>query len=209
MPVCRTGQAGRREPVLFHAACPPQLSRPRHHSKPSSTGVSRPISAQTSCSRTHACRLPGTINGPCSALPGPRAEYTSRLLIGAQVLDFGPTEILSTIGPILPCPARLCRPRHSQWPAHPRQIPASRPDIANSYERRDSLLEGTGFEPSVPPYGKELSDRDIADQLENRCIGGCREPFRSRVARLGLADAARPSARSPRRRRRHAGSRRR
>ena len=29
--VCRTGQAARGEPVLFHAACPPQLSRPGHH----------------------------------------------------------------------------------------------------------------------------------------------------------------------------------
>jgi hypothetical protein len=29
--VCRTGQAARGEPVLFHAAPPPQLSRPGHH----------------------------------------------------------------------------------------------------------------------------------------------------------------------------------
>jgi len=29
--VCRTGQAARGEPILFHAARPPQLSRPGHH----------------------------------------------------------------------------------------------------------------------------------------------------------------------------------
>src|SRR5215813_12564873 len=29
--ICRTGQAGRRQPVLLHTAGPPQLSRPGHH----------------------------------------------------------------------------------------------------------------------------------------------------------------------------------
>src|SRR5262249_37307606 len=29
--ICRTGQAARGEPVLFHAARPSQLSRPGHH----------------------------------------------------------------------------------------------------------------------------------------------------------------------------------
>src|SRR6185437_15920334 len=36
-------------------------------------GRQPPISAPTSCSRIRACRLPGGIKGPCSALPGPRA----------------------------------------------------------------------------------------------------------------------------------------
>jgi hypothetical protein len=31
VPVCRTGQAARGEPVLFHAARPPQLPRPGYH----------------------------------------------------------------------------------------------------------------------------------------------------------------------------------
>src|SRR5262249_62222885 len=30
-PLCRPGGAGEGEPVLFHAARPPQLSRPGHH----------------------------------------------------------------------------------------------------------------------------------------------------------------------------------
>ena len=181
---------------------------PLTSSKPSSTGVSRPISAQTSSLRIRACRLPGWIKGPCSALPGPRAEYTSRLLIGAQVLDFRPTEILSTIGPILPCPARLCRPRHSQWPAHPRQIPASRP--TSRIPTRDGLSAGGGRIQTIGPAIRQRAFRPRHRRSVGKSfIGGCREPFRSRVARLGLADAARPSARSPRRRRRHAGSHRR
>ena len=65
--LCGTGQARRREPVLFHAAGPPQLSRPRHHAshprRPSATRshgrqAARPLTSAAGLARaTRPARL--------------------------------------------------------------------------------------------------------------------------------------------------------
>jgi hypothetical protein len=89
-----------------------------------------------SCWRTHVYRLPGTSNGSCSALLEPDLNSLSHRLIGAAVLEFGPTEIFPRVGGMSPRHARLCRPRRSPRPAHPRKTAASRPRKVNSRERQ-------------------------------------------------------------------------
>src|SRR5437868_7076010 len=64
----------------------------------------------------------------------PPVSQTAHLTAGA-VLEYGPTEILPPVGPMVPRPARLYRPRRSLGPADPRKIPASRPRTANFRER--------------------------------------------------------------------------
>jgi hypothetical protein len=54
---------------------------------------------------------------------------------------------------MLPRPARLCRPRRSPRPAHPRKprlLDVGRRIPARDRFAPDSPLEGSGFEPSVP-----------------------------------------------------------
>src|SRR6476661_9579198 len=54
---------------------------------------------------------------------------------------------------MLPRPARLCRPRRSPRPAHPRKprlLDVGRRIPARDRFAPDSPLEGAGFEPSVP-----------------------------------------------------------
>src|SRR4029077_19708678 len=58
---------------------------------------------------------------------------------------------------MLPRPARLCRPRRSPRPAHPRKprlLDVGRRIPARDRFAPDSPLEGTGFEPSVPRQEK-------------------------------------------------------
>ena len=57
-------------------------------------------------------------------------------ITGTAVLEFGPAETLSPVGAISPAYARLCRPRHLSWLAHPREKPGCRPLRAISRERR-------------------------------------------------------------------------
>jgi len=69
---------------------------------------------------------------------------------GTAVLEYGPTEILPPVGAISKHPARLCRPGRQASRAHPRGKPGfSTPDSGCGRET-DCLLEGAGFEPSVP-----------------------------------------------------------
>jgi hypothetical protein len=56
-------------------------------------------------------------------------------------MEYGPTEILPPVGPMLPRPARLCRPRRSPRPAHPRKTAASRPRKANLSSEMQSQAE--------------------------------------------------------------------
>src|SRR5271167_4458835 len=99
---------------------------------------------QRSSSRTHVCRLPGTISGPCSALLEPdtnskdlphgqarrrlRLRWDQRGILadpvsGIAVLEYGPTEILPPVGAASTRPARLCRPARQASRAHPRGKP--------------------------------------------------------------------------------------
>ena len=67
-----------------------------------------------------------------------RAAYDADCahITGGAVLEYGPTEILPPLGPMLPRSARLSRPRRSPRPAHPRKTAASRRRKANSRERQ-------------------------------------------------------------------------
>ena len=65
-----------------------------------------------------------------------RSGCVADLITGGAVPEYGPTEILPPVGPMLPRPACLCRPRRSSRPGHPRKTAASRPRKANSRERQ-------------------------------------------------------------------------
>src|SRR6516225_5784470 len=102
---------------------------------------------------THVCRSPGTISGPRSVLPEPdpnsKPPLSGRLPTSpaARYWNIARQRYLSPVGPMLPRSARLCRPRRSPRPAHPRKTPASRPRNANSRERqvRTGLSAGGGW----------------------------------------------------------------
>ena len=66
-------------------------------------------------------RLPGTSNGPCSALPEPDLNSLRHRRIDAAVLEFGPTEIFPPGGAMhraIPVSADRAAPA---GPAHPRE----------------------------------------------------------------------------------------
>ena len=66
------------------------------------------------------------------------------------VLEYGPTEILPPVGAISKHPARLCRPGRQAGRAHPRRKPGFSTLESGCGRETDCLLEGDGFEPSVP-----------------------------------------------------------
>src|SRR6516162_10287653 len=109
-------------------------------------------------SSTHVCRSPGTISGPRSVLPEPDPNSKPPLSLGCPhtggaVLEYGPTEILPPVGPMLPRSARLSRPRRSPRPhtrGKPRLLDVGRRIPARDRFAPDSPLEGRGFEPAVP-----------------------------------------------------------
>src|SRR6516164_8039118 len=125
--VCRTGQTGRREPVLFYAACPPQLSRPGHHrGHPRWRSAARSDRRQAVGTFTSATWLARAADRArlclsCCALKltdivTPRGNQTSLRAnagtvanhIGSTaVLEYGPTEISPAVGMMLTSPARL------------------------------------------------------------------------------------------------------
>ena len=87
-----------REPVLLHAARPPQLSRPGH--RPSD-------SRRSSAARFDRGQAAGALTSTtCLArttvragfLPEPDLNSLSHRLIDAAVLEFGPTEIFPPVG---------------------------------------------------------------------------------------------------------------
>src|SRR3984893_2329965 len=132
-------------------------------------GGSRAISRWRSSSSTPVCRLPGTISGSRSASlepdtnskiyftlsPEPRVRWDRRGILanpisGTAVLEYGPAEILPPVGAISKHPARLCRPGRQASRAHPRGKPGFSTFESGCGRETDCLLEGDGFEPSVP-----------------------------------------------------------
>src|SRR5438132_7007826 len=69
---------------------------------------------------------------------------------GTAVLEYGPTEILPQVGALSKHAERLCRPGRQASRAHPRGKPGFWTFESGCGQETDSLLEGTGFEPSVP-----------------------------------------------------------
>ena len=85
------------------------------------------------------------------------AWHRRHLITGGAVLEYGPTEILSPVSPMLPRPVCLCRPRRSSRLGRrgkPWLLDLERRIPARDRFAPDSPLEGGGFEPSVPLYGE-------------------------------------------------------
>ncbi|MEA2845537.1 MAG: hypothetical protein QOG78_818 [Rhodospirillaceae bacterium] len=81
------------------------------------------------------------------------AWHRRHLITGGAVLEYGPTEILSPVSPMLPRPVCLCRPRRSSRLGRrgkPWLLDLERRIPARDRFAPDSPLEGGGFEPSVP-----------------------------------------------------------
>ena len=115
---------------------------------------------------THVYRLPGTSNGPCSALPEPDLNSLSHRLIDAAVLEFGPTEIFPPVGAMhraIPISPDRAAPA---GPTHPRKAGFS-PWEGKIARDADSPLEGTGFEPSVPRCARDVGAAMLAPDLRD------------------------------------------
>src|ERR1700737_3225273 len=69
---------------------------------------------------------------------------------GTAVLEYGPAEILPPVGAISKHPARLCRPGRQASRAQLRGKPGFSTFESGCGRETDCLLEGDGFEPSVP-----------------------------------------------------------
>jgi len=69
---------------------------------------------------------------------------------GLNILEYGPTEILAPVRAISKHPARLCRPGREASRAHPRGKPGFSTFDSGCGRETDCLLEGNGFELSVP-----------------------------------------------------------
>ena len=159
--LCRTGQAGRRQPVLFHAARPPQLSRPGHHpSHPRRAAAARSDGREAARALTSAACLARSADR-CSALleklttaaelgPG-RGPPLPDDISGTAVLEYRPTEISAPVGAISTTPARLCRPRQRR--AHPRGT-AGFSTFNGRVRARDGLSAGGRWIRTIGPRKK-------------------------------------------------------
>jgi hypothetical protein len=114
------------------------------------------------------------------------AWHRRHLITGGAVLEYGPTEILSPVSPMLPRPVCLCRPRRSSRLGRrgkPWLLDLERRIPARDRFAPDSPLEGDGFEPSVP----RQKDNPFRDSSFPTC---------ARHRRLRKRSPARPAAAS-------------
>src|SRR6266403_2063146 len=86
--------------------------------------------------------------------------FSPTTVTGTAVLEYGPTEILPQVGALSKHAERLCRPGRQTSRAHPRGKPGFWTFENGCGRETDSLLEGTGFEPSVPPFRSGVSSAD-------------------------------------------------
>src|SRR3984893_19310730 len=223
---CCTRRAGRGQPVLFHAARPPQLSRAGYHrgdprcaaaarfngrnaprALTSAACLARPADPARLCLiQIRIQRLTYAEPGEVLTSSGPSWHRRHCISLTA-VLEFGPTETLPPVGAISKHPASL--PTRS--PIHPPR-PARKAGFSTFESgcgrETDCLLEGDGFELPVP--GRETVNpswekKPGADLLGNRRFESislqrrvrCEPDFLSRVDHAGeVLDHVSPS-RSP------------
>ena len=165
---CRTRQAGRGEPVLFHAGRSPQSSRPGPHpSHPRRPPAARSDRGQ-SCWRTRVSRWPGMSSGRCSALPEPDPLDEATALIHAAVLEFGPKETLPPVGVISPRHARSPDRTARSAPHTGGKSPAFRRERAKSRETQTLRWRGVDSNfrfrdalssPTARPWSRRLIRR--------------------------------------------------
>src|SRR6202011_5846937 len=86
--------------------------------------------------------------GPTSL--GPAWAFSPTTVTGTAVLEYDPTEILPQVGALSKHAERLCRPGRQASRAHPRGKPGFWTFESGCGRETDSLLEGDGFELSVP-----------------------------------------------------------
>jgi len=125
------------------------------------------------------------------------AWHRRHLITGGAVLEYGPTEILSPVSPMLPRPVCLCRPRRSSRLGRrgkPWLLDLERRIPARDRFAPDSPLEGAGFEPSVPlghaswPGTRPLTERRANSMSRRRSAGtpaSSRSPGRHMSRRRG------------------------
>src|SRR5882762_2555394 len=80
--------------------------------------------------------------------------FSPTTVTGTAVLEYGPTEILPQVGALSKHAERLCRPSRQASRAPPRGKPGFWTFESGCGRKTDSLLEGSGFEPSVPLSGR-------------------------------------------------------
>src|SRR6267142_99893 len=71
--------------------------------------------------------------------------FSPTTVIGAAVLEYGPTEILPQVGALSKHAERLCRPGRQASRTYPRGKPGFWTFESGCRRETDSLLEGTGF----------------------------------------------------------------
>jgi hypothetical protein len=98
---------------------------------------------------------------------------------GTAVLEYGATEILPPVGAIAKHPARLCRPRRQADRPQPRGKPGFSTLESGCGRETDCLLEGDGFEPSVPRQrSNALRDCTVRAMTDNPA---CRRASRRKI----------------------------
>jgi hypothetical protein len=104
---------------------------------------------------------------------------------GTAVPKYGPREILPPVGAISKHPARLCRPSRHASRSHPRGKPGFSTLESGCGRETDCLLEGAGFEPSVPRQESRRFEPASVPSRVGRCRrggygpGGDRRPDRA------------------------------
>jgi hypothetical protein len=88
--------------------------------------------------------------------------FSPTTVTGTAVLEYGPAETLPPVGAISKHRARLCRPSRQASRAHPRGKPGFWAFESGCGRETDSLLEGAGFEPSVPRECARWHHRDTS-----------------------------------------------
>jgi len=107
--------------------------------------------------------------------------FSPTTVTDTAVLEYDPTEILPQVGALSKHAERLCRPGRQASRAHPRGKPGFWSFESGCGRETDSLLEGTGFEPSVPP--RKGADASCVGSLSpDLSVGG--EPTRGDIERL-------------------------
>src|SRR6516225_7376852 len=192
--VCRLGQAGRCEPVLFHAARSPQLSRPGHHaSDPRRASAARSdgrpaaralTSAAGLARAAHSARLRLIRCANIQLRSTARRRDQLRSIAGPAVLKFGPAETFVASGAMSPGHTGLCRLRRLAWPAHSREKPGFSTS-PGQFPLRDGLSAGERWIRTVGPAEKETAvERGPA--ADHRCLAR-RPVFNDPIQLIGPA----------------------
>jgi len=163
---------------------------PRHDRSPCTASADRMLGVRLD----HLRRTPANWNGRSGSRPKiyrtlspkkARLRWEPRgivadLITGGAVLEYGPTETLSPVSPMLPRPVCLCRPRRSSRLGRrgkPWLLDLERRIPARDRFAPDSPLEGDGFEPSVPRRESAVVGELYTPKIARRTLTRSPLPF--------------------------------